>query len=51
MSAWLDANSKNRKTHNGMARFINSWLSKAQNKTRAFSEKPKEKKGIDFFYE
>jgi hypothetical protein len=51
MSAWLDANPKNRKTHNGMPRFINGWLSREQNRTRAYSEKPKEKKGIDFFYE
>lgn len=50
MSAWLDANPKNRKTHNGMPRFINNWLSISQNKARAY-DKPKEKKGLDFFYE
>ena len=50
MSAWLDANPKNRKTHNGMPRFINNWLSNSQNKARTY-DKPKEKKGLDFFYE
>ena len=39
MSAWLDANPKNRKTHNGMPRFINNWLAKTQNRTRAYSKK------------
>ncbi len=29
--AWLDANPAKRKTSGGMKRFVNSWLSKAQN--------------------
>ena len=29
--SWLSTNSRNRKTKSGMPRFINSWLSKAQN--------------------
>ena len=30
--SWLNTNSKNRKTIGGMPKFINAWLSKAQNK-------------------
>ena len=32
MCGWLDANPKQRKTKSGIKRFINSWLSKEQNK-------------------
>jgi hypothetical protein len=32
MRGWLIANTKQRKTHGGMMRFINSWLSKEQDK-------------------
>ena len=32
MVGWLGANPKNRKTRNGIKRFINSWLSREQNK-------------------
>lgn len=32
MYGWLDANPKNRKTRAGIKRFINSWLSKEQNR-------------------
>lgn len=32
MAGWLDANPKNRKTKAGVCRFINSWLSREQNK-------------------
>ena len=32
MKAWLNANSKNRKTASGMKRFIVSWLSREQNR-------------------
>ncbi len=32
MCGWLDANPKNRKTRAGIKRFINSWLSKEQNR-------------------
>lgn len=34
MYGWLDANKSNRKTSAGMRRFINSWLSREQNKSR-----------------
>ena len=30
MRAWLISNSSNQKTHRGMKRFINSWLSRAK---------------------
>ena len=32
MLLWLDANPKSRKTYNGIPRFINSWLSREQDK-------------------
>lgn len=32
MRGWLDANPKNRKTKSGIKRFINSWLTKEQNR-------------------
>lgn len=32
MLGWLDANPKNRKTRNGIKRFVNSWLAKEQNR-------------------
>jgi hypothetical protein len=32
IASWLSANNKNRKTISGMPKFINAWLSKAQNK-------------------
>jgi hypothetical protein len=32
MRAWLLSNSKNRKTRDGITRFINNWLKKAQNR-------------------
>ena len=35
MARWLDANPKNRKTKSGIKRFINSWLSRAQNSALA----------------
>ena len=31
MESWLDANPTRRKTKTGIKRFVNSWLSKAQN--------------------
>jgi uncharacterized protein YdaU (DUF1376 family) len=34
IGAWLDANPKNRKTPNGIKRFIVSWMSRAQNQSR-----------------
>ena len=32
MRAWLDANPKNRKTKSGIKRFVNAWLTKAQDR-------------------
>lgn len=32
MESWLDANPKKRKTKTGIKRFVNSWLSRAQDK-------------------
>lgn len=32
MKRWLESNQKNKKTKNGMPRFINNWLSKEQNR-------------------
>ena len=34
MYGWLDGNPRNRKTWDGMKRFINSWLAKEQNRAR-----------------
>ena len=34
MKSWLDSNKERRKTKRGIARFINSWLSKEQDKGR-----------------
>ena len=31
MEGWTDANPKKRKTRNGVKRFVNSWLARAQN--------------------
>lgn len=39
MRGWLDANPANRKTRNGIKRFVNAWLSRAQN--QAGRVKPK----------
>ena len=41
MSRWLDANQKNRKTKSGIKRFVNSWLSRAQNSARTNNTKTK----------
>lgn len=39
MVGWLEANPSNRKTKNGIKRFISNWLSKEQNRARAFNKK------------
>lgn len=39
MKGWCDANPSNRKTRNGIKRFINGWLSKEQNRAGVFKEK------------
>lgn len=43
MRGWLDANPKNRKTKNGIKRFVNGWLSREQDrpKTQKTDSKPK----------
>ena len=45
MIGWLESNPKNRKTASGIKRFINNWLSKEQNSTRAYSRK----EAVNFF--
>lgn len=40
MIGWCDANPKNRKTKNGVKRFINSWLSRAQDRAPRQSAPP-----------
>ena len=42
IEAWCLSNPKNRKTRNGAKRFLNAWLSRAQNSARV--EKPAPKK-------
>lgn len=39
MAGWLDGNPKNRKTKNGIRRFINSWLARAQDQGNAKKRK------------
>ena len=41
MAGWLDGHSANRKTWNGMKRFINGWLSRAQNSARPQATQPR----------
>ena len=44
MKGWLDANPKKRKTKNGIKRFINSWLSREQDKP-SIQHKPSKNNG------
>jgi len=39
MIGWLDANSNNRKTPRGIKKFINGWLSRAQDSARPASNR------------
>ena len=39
MIGWIDSHPKNRKTPNGIQKFINGWLSRAQNSARPVEEK------------
>ena len=39
--SWAEANPKNRKTLSGAKRFLTNWLIKAQNRSRAYSERSK----------
>ena len=42
MIGWLDANPNNRKTPRGIGKFINGWLSRAQDSARPAHGKPKQ---------
>lgn len=51
MKGWLNANPKNRKTRQGIKRFINNWLTKEQDKGRyrqptQYTSQPKTKQGM-----
>ena len=46
MFGWLDSNPKNRKTKSGIRRFINSWLSRSQDRAKV-SDAPTTSKVID----
>lgn len=46
MVGWCEANPNNRKTKGGIKRFINNWLNKSQNRTRAYSER--NKSGVNY---
>lgn len=48
--SWLDANPTKRKTSNGMKRFINAWLSKAQDNPR-LSAQPQRQSLKDFVFD
>lgn len=39
--SWVEANPKNKKTLSGAKRFLTNWLIKAQNRSRAYSERSK----------
>lgn len=39
MIGWIDSHPKNRKTPNGIQKFINGWLNRAQNSARPMEEK------------
>ena len=46
MTVWLDSNEPKRKTERGMARFVNSWLSRANQKGGSpFAQKEYEQSG------
>ncbi len=42
MAGWLEANSRNRKTKGGMARFAANWLSRVQDKSRPVAPVPED---------
>lgn len=46
MAVWLDSNAPKRKTERGMPRFVNSWLSRANNKGGSpFAQQEQEQSG------
>lgn len=45
---WCNANPKNRKTRNGVTRFINSWFSRAQNSARKAGQQKKQNSFCNF---
>lgn len=48
MKGWCDANPTNRKTRTGIKRFINSWLSKEQNRGGNYRPEQEKKTGKNF---
>lgn len=46
MIAWLDSNPTRRKTRKGIGRFINSWLSREQDKGRTYQNSEQEKAAL-----
>lgn len=44
--SWIEANPKNKKTLNGVKRFLTNWLIKSQNSSRAHSER--NKSGVNY---
>ena len=49
MRGWSNGNPKRRKTRNGVNRFVNSWLSKEQDRYHPDKKSEKQKKGFDVF--
>lgn len=45
---WCNANPKNRKTRNGVTRFINSWFSRTQNSARKAGQQKKQNSFCNF---
>ena len=45
---WCNANPKNRKTRNGVTRFINSWFSRTQNSARRAGQQKKQNSFCNF---
>ena len=48
MTAWCDANPTRRKTRRGIEKFINSWLSREQDKGGKYRETRQEKPKTEF---
>ena len=49
MKSWLDSNPSRRKTKKGILRFVNSWLSKEQDKGRVQTNKIPVSKNLNNF--
>ena len=48
MGRWLDSNPKNRKTRNGIRRFVNAWLSREQDRARPQTKQPRMLRAQDY---